>query len=128
MSYCRWSSDNFKCDLYCYGCDTGYVTHVARNRIVGDVPTIHTRALLDGAREEFNKSLKMHDEFLDTCERVSIGLEHDGKCFVDRCLEDFRDKIVELIEMGYRVPDYVLEEIDEEMKEKHNERQKGKEA
>lgn len=34
MSYCRWSSDNWKCDLYCYEDANGYITHVADNRIV----------------------------------------------------------------------------------------------
>jgi hypothetical protein len=30
LSYCRWSSDNFRCELYCYQ-DTcgGWTTHVA---------------------------------------------------------------------------------------------------
>ena len=39
MSYCRWSSDNWKCDLYCYeDVSGGITTHVAGNRIVGDIP------------------------------------------------------------------------------------------
>jgi DNA repair photolyase len=32
MSYCRWSSDYFNCDLYCYESNSGYETHVAAYR------------------------------------------------------------------------------------------------
>lgn len=32
MSYCRWSSDNFNCDLYCYESDFGFETHLASGR------------------------------------------------------------------------------------------------
>lgn len=32
MSYCRWSSDNFKCDVYVYAdVSGGWTTHVKRD-------------------------------------------------------------------------------------------------
>ena len=35
MSYCRWSSDDFQCDVYVYeSVAGGFVTHVAANRVV----------------------------------------------------------------------------------------------
>ena len=37
MSYCRWSSDDFQCDVYVFGSDTGFETYVARGRYVGVV-------------------------------------------------------------------------------------------
>ena len=37
MSYCRFSSDDYQCDVYCYASVSGYyVTHVASNRPVLD--------------------------------------------------------------------------------------------
>ena len=27
MSYCRWSSDDFQCDIYCY-CGGDYIIHI----------------------------------------------------------------------------------------------------
>jgi hypothetical protein len=34
MSYCRWSSDNYNCDLYCFEHVDGYYqTYVAGNRV-----------------------------------------------------------------------------------------------
>lgn len=41
MSYCRWSSDDFQCDVYCYEADEGFIIHVAVSRPVlkdGDLP------------------------------------------------------------------------------------------
>ena len=29
MAYCRWSSEDYQCDLYCYESKEGYVTKVA---------------------------------------------------------------------------------------------------
>lgn len=40
MSYCRWSSMDFKCDLYIYEAEDGIAIHVASNRVIGDVPAI----------------------------------------------------------------------------------------
>ena len=39
MSYCRFSSEDFSSDVYCYAdCSGGFTTHVASNRIIGDIP------------------------------------------------------------------------------------------
>ena len=46
-----------------------------------------------------------------------IGLAHDGEIFSDPTLEDFRDRIVALRELGYNCPDYVLDSIDREIRE-----------
>ena len=42
MSYCRWSSDRWQSDVYCYS-DVigGYTTHVARSRREGHAPEIY---------------------------------------------------------------------------------------
>src|ERR1044071_191187 len=39
MSYCRFSSLNWSCDVYAYAdVAGGYTIHVARSRRVGDIP------------------------------------------------------------------------------------------
>ena len=49
MSYCRWSTDNFKCDLYCYeDVNGGFTTHVASNRPSPPYP-------YEGSYDEFFK-------------------------------------------------------------------------
>ncbi len=32
MSYCRWSDDDFQCDIYAFEDETCFVVHVATNR------------------------------------------------------------------------------------------------
>jgi hypothetical protein len=38
MSYCRWSTDLFRCDVYVYESDEGWVTHVAGRKLKHSVP------------------------------------------------------------------------------------------
>jgi hypothetical protein len=38
MSYCRWSTDLYRCDVYVYESATGWVTHVAGRRLRHPVP------------------------------------------------------------------------------------------
>ena len=123
MSYCRWSSDNFNCDLYCYeDASGGWTTHVAGNRTVEEAPRLSD--VLPLTTEEgiaaWVAARKVQSDWLMTAERRPIGLPHDGKTFNDPTLEDFRARIVGLIAEGYRVPDYVLTRIDEEIAEKNN--------
>lgn len=118
MSYCRWSSMDYGCDLYCYeSCDGDWVTHVAGNRCVGDVPHVDWGLLADNI-EEFQSAHQRQHEFLETCGRENIGLPHDGMTFSDKTVEEFRDRLVQLRECGYRFPDEVFAWIDSEIAEK----------
>ena len=118
MSYCRWSSNNFGCDLYCYAdCYGGYTTHVASNRIEGEVPDAPLQLLVDGKVEEFTTAFNKQMAFLEKCKRVKIGGPCDGQSFNDRTLEDFLARLLHLREAGYRFPDYVIESVKEEMAE-----------
>ena len=65
MSYCRWSSDNFQCDVYCYAdVSGGYTTHVK-----------------------------------------------DGKTYNDATPEQAADRLQELRNSGYKVPQYAIDEL-----------------
>lgn len=117
MSYCRWSSDNWKCDLYCYA-DVmgGYTTHVATNRVVGEVPEAPFSLLMEGKHKEFLKAHKKQMDFLEKCKREKIGLPYDGESFNDRTLDDFLARLLHLREVGYNFPDYVIENLLDEIK------------
>lgn len=119
MSYCRWSSDDFQCDLYCYeSTDGGWVTHVAGNRIVGDIPKVDhlfgTDDIMDGLWFVHCRQM----EFIAAADHVAIGLPFDAMSFRDDTLAGFRARLLMLREAGYRFPDHVLERVDEEMREK----------
>lgn len=111
MSYCRWSSDNWKSDIYAYESDYGYEIHVAGNRIVGDVPPVDYMADIETVKRQY----AAYSAFMDGAERVPINLPHAGESFTCGDLEDFAWRLRLLREVGYHVPDYVFEEIAEEI-------------
>lgn len=114
MSYCRWSSDNWKCELYCYeDVSGGFTTHVAGNKVKGDIPKCDWKGFVAGAvtPEQFAKQNEVQMAFLDTAMREPIGLSHDGASFNDPDLESFLARLLKLREIGYQFPDYVLDEV-----------------
>lgn len=110
MSYCRFSSDNWKSDVYVYESDEGYQIHVADNRIVGDAPP-----LLDVFGAGFAARYREQMEFVNQAERVKINGVFDGADFTLATLAELRDKLRELTAAGYHVPEYVFETIAEEI-------------
>lgn len=113
MSYCRFSSDNWKCDLYCWE-GGGWHTHVAGNRIVGEVPGVpHFTADVD--RDAWTIAHDVQMKFLNGCERTEIDLLHAGDTFLDETLEGFEKTLLMLRALGYRFPDRVLTEVHEEL-------------
>lgn len=115
MSYCRWSTDDFSCDLYCYGnASGGWTTHVAGNKPVGEIPKV--TASFDQP-DEMARQMNAQHEWLASCAREPLGLPHDGETFNDPTLEAFRDRLMTLRAAGYRFPDYVLTEVEAEIME-----------
>lgn len=116
MSYCRFSSDNYNCDIYAFAdCYGGYTIHVAKRRYVGDIPKIP--AVTEGNEKEFIEQVKKHNEFMKTAEQKIIGLPLDGENYSCVNLPEFLEKILEIKEAGYNVPDYVIEDIKAEILE-----------
>ena len=114
MSYCRWSSDDFKSDVYCYAdCGGGYTTHVAANKVIGDIPSVD----FDADPDAFIAQHRAQMKFLESCAREEIKLPHAGETFNDSTLEEFRARLVTLKDLGYYVPPYVFVEIDAEIAE-----------
>jgi hypothetical protein len=124
MSYCRWSCDDYRCDLYCYeDVSGGYTTHVASSRYHWEPPSPSPYDMAEMDRllraepggAAWQRSMKDYNAKLAEAPIVPIGLSCDGQSFNDPDLASFRQRVADLIEMGYRVPPYVLETIDEEI-------------
>lgn len=118
MSYCRWSSDNWRCDLYCYeDCGGGWTTHVAGNRLVGEIPEARMPrpGATDADWQTYGEAHSAQMKWLDTATREPIGLPHDGESFNDSTLAEFKDRLLSLRAIGYRFPDYVLDEVEQEL-------------
>jgi hypothetical protein len=117
MSYCRWSDDDFRCDLYCYESDGGYVTRIAALMFVysGQPPRVDSNGHHDA--DKIALQTKARDKFFENAIKIPIGLPYDGETFVDEDIHSFRKRLVLLKELGYRFPDRVLARIDDEIRE-----------
>lgn len=118
MSYCRWSTNDFQCDLYCYESDAGFVTHVAGNRIVftETLPEDIDWGAEDFAMQYVDRWNKVSD-IIAKSNREEITLPHAGETFTDHTLEEFKQRVQMLKGIGYQVPDDVFERIDEEIRD-----------
>lgn len=116
MSYCRFSSDGFQCDLYCYESDEGYCTHIASQRRVLPIPQ-HNLDDFDSSNFEKINELADLAQNEDLNPSFPIGLPHDGESFTDGDLESFLERLKYLKKVGYLFSDRVIECVEEELKQ-----------
>jgi len=115
MAYCRFSTDDFKCDIYVYeDCNGGYTTHLAKNKVEYQTPLpepieLNTDNVIDW-HERHHTVMHLHDE----AKRVEIHLPFAGESFNDETAEELLDRLLQLRRIGYRFPFSVIEAVREE--------------
>lgn len=115
MSYCRFSSDNWRCDLYCYeDVGGGWTTHVASNRYAGDIPEV-PELPRDGPADEWIAAHRAQSDWIRTADRAPIDLPYAGARFNDPDLESFLARVRMLRDAGLNVPTWVDDAILEEL-------------
>ncbi len=141
MSYCRWSSMNWRCDVYVYEhCAGGWTTHVAgRRRIFPPIPDLplHRFPRLGG---DYSRELRRvvypsrwhaaaahvlfgawawwHRLSMWTVRIIPlrpIGLPFDGETFSDDTAADCADRLEWLRGLGYIVPQYAIDALRSEV-------------
>lgn len=114
MSYCRWSSDNWKSDVYVYAdVSGGFTIHVAGNKVVGEAPRLPAIGAV--APKEWAEAYEVQRKWLETAKHEPIGLPFDGKSFNEPDEEATISRLLELRGLGYHVPENALEGLREEM-------------
>lgn len=114
MSYCRFSSDDFRSDVYCYESATGFIIHVASNRYTPfpempePVPLTHENV------QQYLERHKRVRAILDGSPRESIGLSHDGDTLEYDTPGEAADALQRLKDEGYWVPDGTIDALREE--------------
>lgn len=111
MSYCRWSSDDFQCDLYVYESADGYTTHVASHRIAFAKPLPPEVPWSADNAEAF---VRRHNDVLALVRdspHEKIGLPHDGATFQDASPGDCAHRLETLRALGYRVPQGAIDAL-----------------
>lgn len=112
MSYCRFSSDYFNCDLYIYEDITGsYAMHIAGSRYVFDrTPIKPTKTV-----EDFVNNHGYVMTALRTADVVEIKLPYAGESFYFAELSQVIEKVKELQALGYVVPSNIIPSMEEEI-------------
>lgn len=118
MSYCRWSCDGFRSDVYCYA-DTagGYTTHVARNKVAGDIPVVPPMPRTTD-RDVLQPWLEAHNQmmaFVAEADHEPLGLPVDGESFNDDTLPELLNRLLWLRQLGYRVPQFAIDAVQDEI-------------
>lgn len=112
MSYCRWSCDDYRCDLYVYESDQGWVTHVAHTRYQADWTSLPAPVpLTEDTVEEWVARHHQVRALLDETPMVAHGLPHAGQTFTDATPADCADRVEALAALGYWVPAGVVETL-----------------
>lgn len=113
MSICRWSDDDYRCDLYIYeGSDGYYHVHVANGRyvIAEEMPEI----TLDLPDDEILRRRQAIGEILDRSTVEKITLPFAGKSFKVKTLKELKELVYMLKAVGYHVPEFVFALIENE--------------
>lgn len=118
MSYCRFSSEDFQCDVYAYeSVHGGFAVHVAGNRVVFTEPL---PAQVPLEKENIAAFIERHHKVMkmvDAAKRMPIGLPHDGEDFCEGDASACADRLESLRTLGYRVPQYAIDSLREEAAE-----------
>lgn len=103
MSYCRWSSDDYMCDVYVYESCDGWVTHVASRRPAykGTLPAkVDYRGNPGAWVERESEVTRMYHD----ADIIDIGLSRDGESFLSETPGACADLLKSLSDEGYNVP------------------------
>lgn len=118
MSYCRWSSDDYQCDVYVYESDRGFETHVAARRRVFKVPLPppepFTIENVVAWHARYKAVLALMDDEA-SCEWVNLPEAVAGESFTDATAGECADRLERLRdEYGLNVPQYAVDSLREE--------------
>jgi hypothetical protein len=141
MSYCRFSSDNYRSDVYVYSNgEESYHTHVAGNRLlISPIPQWPHRWMppfgaawnKDIRQLEYpNKALalcatifynavtsynRLHHWSLRVIPRISIKDTMAGESFTDNSIGECIIRLIDLRARGYHIPQGAIDRLTEEL-------------
>lgn len=117
MSYCRFSTNGFRSDVYAYQDNNeAYVVHVAATRAI--IPDDLNPPGFDTPPDRFTEIYLTWYRAYDALPRVTLAQESAGKTFYESTLEDLEERLRDLQAEGLTVPDMAFEEIEFEMRDK----------
>ena len=109
MAYCRFSDDSFRSDIYCYESEEGFVVNVADtrylfNELVPELPEDFRNL----SPEEINQHFVLMREIIERSKKEPILLPDARATFVFDDHQSTIDKLVNLSNSGFRVPEIAI--------------------
>lgn len=116
MSYCRWSTNDYQCDVYVYESSDGYETHVAGNRYVfaEPLPAPVPFGSDDAEIRAWVERGRTVSEVIERSTTQPIGLPNDGESYTDPTAGACADRLERLRDAGYVVPQFAIDALREE--------------
>lgn len=123
MSYCRWSSDNGRCDVYVYeDASGGWTTHVAaRRRLFAAIPALPISWAGKGddwkgrlMRRLWAWSYQFNMWMVGLIPLRDTKLPYNGATFNDPTPLACAVRLIELRRIGYNVPQRAIDALVEE--------------
>ncbi len=114
MSYCRFSSDDFQCDVYVYhDCGGWWQIHVATRRHVPKepFPADVDRDDPDWIKHDVARHVEVCRIIGECDDFKTIGLPYDGWSYQEDTPGDCADRLEVLREAGYNVPQYAIDDL-----------------
>lgn len=111
MSYCRFSSDNFRSDVYVYYSDLGYTCHVASRKIsnIDECPEISIALSLED-NQKFIERYRLRQEWMENyATRIPIEHELAGTTFTTDTSDEMVEELIYLREQGFHVPQNAID-------------------
>lgn len=125
MSYCRWSSDNFKSDVYVYESEEGWITHVAGRKHVGEPPPDPYSIEIimqfkDGGNDpefmaKWEEMKRVRQDWSDTAPWQDLPPPYGGENYRDSTPQECAARLRLMKESGLHIPDGVIEELENEV-------------
>lgn len=127
MSYCRWSSLDYTCDVYVYESDNGWETNVASRRVVWKID-LPPPALVEGTDPEryllwMQRGTVVKQLYDDGANWYWYKLpkKWSGKSFTDSSPGECAARLIEMKTDGLVVPYWAIEDLlaDQKALEEH---------
>lgn len=117
MSYARFSSDDYQCDVYVYESDNAWVTHTAMRRYVLD-GLLPPKVPFDEAHMQafVERSAKM-SAIVEHARQTLIELPDAGESFRDPTPLACAERLERLKALGFRVPQHAIDTLRDEAAE-----------
>ena len=105
MAYCRFSSDDWMSDIYCYYDGYEYTIHVASNRYARPIQKL-----------EYDNPESYKQQLIDRqdVKRIPIELEGAGESYYYSSPAETIQKLKELQQIGFHVPQIAFDGLEEE--------------